>query len=70
MPSTLESARAEALFVSTVQPSELPTADEVRHAVAATLRRWRICGCVAQVAAEFDCAQLVTAETSVTTSCR
>jgi hypothetical protein len=53
MPSTLESARAEALFVSTVQPSELPTADEVRHAVAATLRRWRISGCVAQVAAEF-----------------
>jgi hypothetical protein len=53
MPSTLESARAEALFVSTVQPSELPTADEVRHAVVATLRRWRISGCAVQVAAEF-----------------
>jgi len=53
MPSTLESARAEALFVSTVQPSDLPTADEIRHAVAATLCRWRSSGCAAQVAAEF-----------------
>jgi hypothetical protein len=36
-----------------VQPSDLPTADEVRRAVATTLRRWQSTGCAVQVAAEF-----------------
>jgi hypothetical protein len=53
MLSTRESARAEALFVSTVQPSDLPTADEVRCAVATTLDRWRSTGCAIRVAGEF-----------------
>jgi len=53
MLSTLESARAEALFVSTVQPSDLPTADEVRSAVATMLGRWRSTGCAIRVAGEF-----------------
>lgn len=53
MHSTLESARAEALFVSLLQPSDQPTADEVRCAVATTLGRWRTTGCAARVAAEF-----------------
>ena len=53
MHSTLESARAEALFVSSVQPSDQPTADEVRRAVATTLGRWRPAGCAVRVAAEF-----------------
>jgi hypothetical protein len=53
MHSTLESARAEALFVSPVQPSDQPTGDEVRRAVATTLGRWSPAGCAMQVAAEF-----------------
>jgi hypothetical protein len=53
MLSTIEAARAEALFASTLQSSEAPTPDQVRHAVATTLRRLRIRGCAAQVAGEF-----------------
>jgi len=52
-PSAIEAARAEALFASTLQSSEAPTPDQVRHAVATTLRRLRIRGCAAQVAGEF-----------------
>jgi len=51
--NTIESARAEALFVSTVQPSDLPTSDEVRRAIASALCRWRRTGCAGQVATEF-----------------
>ncbi len=53
MPTTFEAIRAEALFVSTLQSSEQPAADQVRGAVASTLRRWGIRGCAAQVAGEF-----------------
>jgi hypothetical protein len=53
MPSTFESVRAEALFVSSVQASDLPTVDDVRRAVAASLREYRIRGCAARVAGEF-----------------
>lgn len=53
MQYTLESTRAEALFVSALQPSQRPTAPEVRCAVAATLGRLRTIGCAVQVAAEF-----------------
>jgi hypothetical protein len=45
--------RAEALFASTMQPSEAPSPDQVRRAVATTLRRLGICGCAGQLAAEF-----------------
>jgi len=53
MPSSFEAVRAEALFVSTLQRSAHPAADQVRGAVATTLRRWGVRGCAAQVAGEF-----------------
>jgi hypothetical protein len=45
--------RAEALFASTLQPSESPPADQIRHAVATTLRRLGIGGCAGQLAGEY-----------------
>jgi hypothetical protein len=48
-PETL----AEALFASTLQPTEQPSPDRVRRAVAAMLRRLGTGGCAAQLAAEF-----------------
>ena len=53
MTRTVEAVRAEALFVSTVQASEAPGADRVRHAVANTLRLLGVRGCAAQVAGEY-----------------
>jgi hypothetical protein len=53
MPSTVAAARAEALFASTLQPSESPTHDQVRRAVATTVRRFGIGGCAAEMAREF-----------------
>jgi hypothetical protein len=50
---TFEAVRAEALFASTLQPSDRPTAPEVRQAVAATLRRLHIQGCAAHLAGDF-----------------
>jgi hypothetical protein len=44
---------AEALFASTLQASDSPDPDQVRHSVMATLRRLGIAGCAAQLAAEF-----------------
>jgi hypothetical protein len=48
-----ELVRAEALFASTLQSSELPTADQVRRAVSATLHRLGARGCAALLAGEF-----------------
>jgi hypothetical protein len=48
-----ELVRAEALFASTLQSSESPTADQVRRAVSATLRRLGANGCAALLAGEF-----------------
>jgi hypothetical protein len=53
MRDMFEAARAEALFASTLQPSESPSPDQVRHAVAATMRTWGIRGCAAQLAGEY-----------------
>ncbi len=50
---TIESVRAEALFVSTVQASEAPGGAQVRDAVTATLRRLGELGCAVHVAGEF-----------------
>jgi hypothetical protein len=50
---TSESVLAEALFTSTLQCSECPGPERVRHAVAATLRRLSMSGCAAEMAAEF-----------------
>jgi hypothetical protein len=52
-PNPVGAARAEALFASTLQPSESPATDEIRHAVATTVRRLGIGGCVAYIAREF-----------------
>ena len=48
-----ELVRAEALFASTLQSSESPSADQVRRAVSATLRRLGATGCAALLAGEF-----------------
>ncbi len=48
-----ELVRAEALFASTLQSSESPTADQVRRAVSATLHRLGATGCAALLAGEF-----------------
>jgi hypothetical protein len=53
MPGTFEAVRAEALFVSTLQPSGSPSPDQVRRAVATTLRRLGVRGCAARMASEF-----------------
>ncbi|HEV8175248.1 MAG TPA: hypothetical protein VGP91_16540 [Actinoplanes sp.] len=45
--------RAEALFASALQPSASPSPDQVRRAVAMTLRRLGIHGCAGQLAGEF-----------------
>ncbi len=50
---TFEAIRAEALFASALQPSESPSAEQVRRAVAATLRRLGVRGCAGQLAGEF-----------------
>jgi hypothetical protein len=48
-----EAVRAEALFLSALQPSASPSPDQIRRAVATTLRRVGVRGCAAQVAGEF-----------------
>jgi hypothetical protein len=53
MPGTFEAVRAEALFVSALQPSGSPSPDQIRRAVAATLLRLGVRGCAAQVAGAF-----------------
>ncbi len=53
MPGTFEAVRAEALFVSTLQPSGSPSPDQVRRAVATTLQRLGVRGCAARMAGEF-----------------
>lgn len=53
MSTSFEAVRAEALFASTLQSSEMPSAEQVRGTVTATLRRLGMRGCAAQVAGEF-----------------
>ena len=53
MPGTFETIRAEALFVSALQPSGSPSSEQIRGAVAATLQRLGVRGCAARVAGEF-----------------
>ena len=52
-PRRFDAVRAEALFMSTLQPSESPSPSQVRRAVATTLRRLGVRGCAAQAAGEF-----------------
>jgi hypothetical protein len=53
MSGTFEAVRAEALFLSTLQPSGAPSPGQVRRAVTTTLQRHGVRGCAAQVAGEF-----------------
>jgi hypothetical protein len=45
--------RAEAVFASTLQPSDSLSSNEVRRAVATTLRRLGIRGCAGELAGEY-----------------
>jgi hypothetical protein len=49
----VECARREALFVSTLQPSDPVSADDIRAAVSGAVRRYGSRGCAAMVAYEF-----------------
>jgi hypothetical protein len=49
----VEAARCEALFVSSLQSSPQPPAEQVREAVARTIRTHGVLACVARVAQEF-----------------
>ncbi len=51
--SILTDARAEALFVSTCQPSQHPSEAEIRDAVRGAVRAYGVRGCACAVAAEF-----------------
>jgi hypothetical protein len=53
MPGTFAAVRAEALFVSTLQPSGSPSPDQIRRVVATTLQRLGVRGCAARVAGDF-----------------
>jgi hypothetical protein len=53
MSSTVDELLAEALFASSVQPSEAPTPEVVRAAIAQTISRYGRVGCAARVATEF-----------------
>jgi hypothetical protein len=47
-------SRAEALFISTLQPSDHPTSDQVAAAVRASLHKYGgSCGCAGACAEEF-----------------
>jgi hypothetical protein len=51
--TNLEDVRSEALFVSALQPTDQPTAAQVRTAIAQTVRRFGTRGCAARMAQEF-----------------
>ena len=53
VPDMIRTARAEALFLSTLQPSESPSADRVRRHVATTLSRLGLAECGARMADEY-----------------
>jgi hypothetical protein len=50
---SISAVRTEALFVSALQRSDEPTVDQVRLAVAGTIRRFGSRGCAERVAQEF-----------------
>jgi hypothetical protein len=49
----VEAARCEALFVSSLQGSQRPDSEQIREAVAKTIRTLGVRGCGARVAQEF-----------------
>jgi hypothetical protein len=46
-------ARREALFVSTLQPSDAPTGDVIACAIVSAMHRFGMGGCAARMAQEF-----------------
>ena len=50
---TISTARADALFASTLQPSDEPTVAQVHGAIAAALAAYGIRGCAARVAQAY-----------------
>ena len=50
---SINTARAEALFVSELQRSEKPSATQVRQAIAAAIREFGARGCAARVAQAY-----------------
>jgi hypothetical protein len=53
VPETIRTARAEALYLSTLQPSESPSPDRVRRNIATTLGQLALPECDAQIATDF-----------------
>jgi hypothetical protein len=53
MVTTVDAERAQALFVSSIQSSQRPTAAEIRAAISAALRELGSQECAARVAQEF-----------------
>jgi hypothetical protein len=53
MATTVDAVLAEALFVSALQASQEPGADEIRSAVTTSLRRFGAGDCAARVAQAF-----------------
>jgi uncharacterized membrane protein len=54
MTAATRARRAEALFVSPLQPSDTPSPDEVRRAILASYRAYGgAAGCAARCAAEY-----------------
>ena len=50
---SISTARADALFASALQRSDRPSAEQVREAIAATIRAYGARGCAAQVAQAY-----------------
>jgi hypothetical protein len=50
---SITAARADALFVSALQRSDEPSTEQVRQAVAATVRAFGVRGCAARVAQAY-----------------
>jgi hypothetical protein len=50
---SLQAVRSEALFVSALQRSERPDSEQVRRAIARTVKRYGSRGCAARVAQEY-----------------
>ena len=49
----LNEVRSETLFVSTLQPSDQPTAAQIQEAITQSVRRYGCRGCAARMAQEF-----------------
>jgi len=50
---SIVAARADALFVSTLQRSDEPSTEQVRQAIAAAVRAFGVRGCAARVAQAY-----------------